>query len=206
MPNNIGPGILGADGWYVAGGAGSTELPEYVTSLVPNSSVYAGNSGYAFIDNPATTPGSTPSLLQSGTLNPNAGIGGTTVDLSFTFGANVPGEVQVGLMIDNLDFTGFNPSSLQVVEVGGPGASAVVSTTAPEYNDRIPDWLLFDIQPMPGATYQVIAGGAPDGTAALGAVSFDSTTVPEPSTFGLAAIGAAFIALFGRGCLFRRLN
>ena len=84
------------------------------------------------------------------------------------------------MMIDNLDFTGFNPSSIHVVQQGGPGSSEVVSTTALEYKDGIPDWLLFDIQPQPGATYQVIVGGAPDGTASLGAASFDSAAVPEP--------------------------
>ena len=199
VPNDIDPsGILGTDGWWVAGGSGSTSLPAYVTSLVPNGSFYPGNSNYASIDNPATTPGSTPSLLQSGTLNPNVGDGNTTVDLTFTFAEIVPTEVQLGLMIDNLDIAAFNPGSIQVVQEGGPGASAVVSTTSSEYNDRDPDWLLFDIQAQPGATYQVIVGGGPNGTATLGAASFDSAAVPEPSSFGLAGIGAALIAVLGR--------
>ena len=62
----------------------------------------------------------------------------------------MPGTVQLGLMIDNLDGGGFNPSSLKVVQAGGPGASAVVDTTGASYNDRIPDWLFFDIQAQPG--------------------------------------------------------
>src|ERR1035438_5252848 len=71
VPNDIASsGILGSDGWFVAGNAGSTQLPAYLTSLVPNGSVFGGNSNYASIDNPATTPGLTPSLIESGTLNP----------------------------------------------------------------------------------------------------------------------------------------
>jgi len=209
VPNDIAPsGILGTDGWYVAGNEGSTELPTYLTSLIPNGSIYGGNSNYASIDDPATTPGLTPSLIQSGTLNPFPGTGDPTVDLTFTFGAEVPAVVQLGLMIDNLDSAGFNPDSLQVVEVGGPGVSAVVNTTAPAYNDRIPDWVLFDIQAQPGESYDVIVTGGPNGCACLGAASFDSAAeVPEPSSFGLTGIGAGFLAVLAlRRCRLFRAN
>jgi hypothetical protein len=195
VPNDIEPsGILGTDGWYVAGNEGSTDLPTYLTSLIPNGNVYGGNSSYASIDDPATTPGLTPSLIQSGTLNPFPGTGDPTVDLTFTFGAEAPAVVQLGLMIDNLDGAGFNPDSLQVVEVDGPGASAVVNTTAPAYNNQDPDWVLFDIQAQPGETYEIIVSGGDNGCACLGAASFDSAAdVPEPSSFGLAGIGAGFL-------------
>jgi hypothetical protein len=115
-----GNNVLGTDGWFVAGVVGSVVIPAYLASLTTDPHVYPGNGGYVPIDNPNTTPGATPSLLQSGTLNPFPGTGNPNVDLSFTFGANPPGTVRLGLMIDNLDIAGYNPSSLQVVQSGGP--------------------------------------------------------------------------------------
>jgi len=192
-----GNNVLGTDGWFVAGGAGSVLMPAYLTSLTTDPHVYPGNGGYASIDDPNTTPGATPSSLQSGTLNPFPGTGNPNVDLSFTFGANAPGTVRLGLMIDNLDIAGYNPSSLQVLQFGGPGASAVVDTTGANFNNRIPDWVYFDIQAQPGETYMVIVGGGPNGCACLGAASFDSSvdsSVPESSSFGLVGAGAALLA------------
>jgi hypothetical protein len=187
--------VLGTDGWFVAGDEGSTEIPAYLTSLISDGIVFGGDSGYASIDDPNTTPGLTPSLIQSGTLNPFPGLGGTTIDLTFTFGAIVPSVVQLGLMIDNLDIAAYNPDALQVIQVGGPGASSVVDTTGALYNDRVPDWVFFDIQPQPGETYEVIVTGGTEGCACLGAASFDSSNIPEPSSFSLAGLGAAFFAV-----------
>jgi hypothetical protein len=189
-----GNNVLGSDGWFVAGGSGSAALPGYLTSLTPNSSVFPGNGGYISIDNPLTTPGLSPSTIVSGTLNPFPGAGNPTTDLTFTFGASVPSIVRLGLMIDNLDIAGFNPSALQVVQSGGPGASTVVDTTGALFNDRVPDWVYFDIQAQPGETYDVIVSGGPNGCACLGAASFDSASdVPEPSSFGLVGIGAGLL-------------
>jgi hypothetical protein len=99
-------------------------------------------------------------------------------------------------MIDNLDIAGFNPSALQVFQNGGPAASTVVDTTGTLFNDRIPDWLYFDIQTQPGATYDVLVSGGPNGCACLGAASFDSVSdVPEPSSFELVGLGAALLAI-----------
>ena len=200
--------VLGSDGWYVAGNSGSELVPTYITSLIANGSVFGGNGSYASIDNPLTTPGSSPSTIVSGTLNPFPGNGSTAIDLTFTFGADVPAVIQVGLMIDNLDIAGYNPSALQVVQNGGPGASAVVATTGALYNNRIPDWVFFDIQAQPGQTYNVLVTGGPNGCGCLGAVSFDgSSGVPEPSSFGLAGIGLGLLAgavrryRFARGCI-----
>src|SRR5256885_725842 len=72
-----GNNILGSDGWFVSGAAGSTQLPAYLVSLITNGSVYPGNGSYARIDDPNTTPGLTPSTLQSGTLNPFPGFNNT---------------------------------------------------------------------------------------------------------------------------------
>lgn len=187
--------VLGSDGWYVAGNSGSEMLPSYLTSLIPNGDVFGGNGGYASIDSPLTTPGPSPSTIISGTLNPFPGTGNTAVDLTLTFGEDVPSLVQVGLMIDNLDIAAYNPSALQIVQVGGPGASAVVATTGALYNDRIPDWVFFDIQAQPGETYNVLGTGGVNGCACLGAVSFDSgADVPEPSSLELAVIGIGLLA------------
>jgi hypothetical protein len=196
VPNDVSSGgYLGVDGWFVAGNSGSTQLPSYLTSLIPNGAVFGGNGSYASIDNPATTPGSTPSTLISGTLNPFPGTNQPAVDLTFTFGAVVPGVVQLGLMIDNLDIAAYNPDSMQVIELGGPASSPVISTTSAAYNNRDPDWLLFDIQPQAGGTYEVIGTGGPNGCACLGAASFDTASVPEPSSFGLAGIGVGLLVI-----------
>lgn len=64
------------------------------------------------------------------------------------------------------------------------------------FNDRILDWLYFDIQAQPGTTYDVLVSGGPNGSACLGAASFDSVSdVPEPSSFELAGLGAALLAI-----------
>ncbi|MCU1234793.1 MAG: hypothetical protein JWP63_2760 [Candidatus Solibacter sp.] len=201
-----GNNVLGSDGWFVAGAAGSKQLAPYLSSLITNGSVYGGNGGYAGIDNPNTTPGLTPSTLQSGTLNPFPGANQTTTDVTFTFGANVPGTVRLGLMVDNLDIAAFNSRALQVVQVGGSG-SGVVSTAGGTFNDRVPDWVYFDIQASSGETYNVIVTGGTNGCACLGAVSFDSvaaTSVPEPSSLNLAGLGAAFLAAYSLRRLYDR--
>lgn len=194
-----GNNVLGSDGWFVAGAAGSTQLPAYLVSLITNGSVYPGNGSYAQIDDPNTTPGLTPSALQSGTLNPFPGTNGTTTDVTFTFGASVSGTVRLGLMVDNLDIAGFNPNALQVVQVGGPGASAVVSTAGGSFNNKTPDWVYFDLQANSGEIYNVIVTGGSNGCACLGAISFDSvaaSSVPEPSSLNLALFGAAFLVAY----------
>ena len=191
-----GNNVLGSDGWYVVGNSGSQMLPSYITSFVSNDSVYGGNGGYFSIDDPATTPGPSPSTIVTGTLNPGPGPGNTTTDLSFTFGADVPAIVRIGLMVDNLDIAAFNPAAVQVVQNGGSAASPVVDTTGASFNNRIPDWLYFDIQAQPGETYDVVVTGGPNGCACLGAASFDSVSnVPEPSSFQLFGIGAALLAI-----------
>jgi hypothetical protein len=152
--------VLGSDGWLVAGAAGSIQLPAYLQSLVnPDNQVYGGNGGYASIDNPNTTPGLTPTLLLSGTLN--------------------------------LDIAGYNPSALQVVQSGGPGSSALIDTTGPQSNNRIPDWFYFDIQAQPGDSYNIVVSSGPNGCNCLGAVSLDSIATPEPMSLELMGIGAA---------------
>jgi hypothetical protein len=186
--------VLGSDGWFVAGGAGSTQLPAYLQSLVnPGNSIYPGNGGYASIDDPNSTPGLTPTTLVSGTMNPF--VSEPHADLILTFGGSVPTTVRLGLMVDNLDIAGYNPSALQVVQSGGPGSSAVVDTTLAQSNNRIPDWFYFDIQAQPGDSYNVLVSSGPNGCNCLGAVSFDSVATPEPMPFELMGIGAAVFSV-----------
>jgi hypothetical protein len=193
--------ILGTDGWFVAGNYGSEQIPTYLSFFTTIGNVYGGNGGYYAIDNPNTTPGASPSTIVTGTLNPSASSGNTLVDATFTFSSSVPAVVQVGLMIDNLDIAAFNPSALQIVQSGGPGASAVVNTTGSEYNDRVPDWVFFDIDAQPGETYQVLVTGGTNGCACLGAISFDSASTPEPSSLWLGGLG---VGLLGAATLLRR--
>ena len=197
-------GVLGSDGWYVFGGSGSEVLPAYIASLISNSSVYPGNGSYAFIDDPFTTPGGSPSLLQSGTLNPFPNPDPTAIDVSFTFGAGVPAVVQLGLMIDNLDNPGYNPGALQITQAGG-GSSAIIDTTGSSFNNQIPDWVFFNILAQPGETYNVVVTAGPFGCACLGAISFDSSPVPEPSSAGLFSAGAGLLAA-AAWLRFRRLK
>jgi hypothetical protein len=194
-----GNNVLGTDGWFVAGANGSTQLPFYLTSLTTDPNVFGGNPSYAMIDNPATTPGASPTTIRSGTLNPFPGSGVQNVDVRFTVGPDVPAAVAVGVMIDNLDLDGYNPSSVQLVQEGGGGSSSIIDTTGATYHDRNPDWLMFMISgAQSGQTYDVLVGGgvlgSPYDCACLGAVSFDS--VPEPSSFMLTGLGAIAGAVF----------
>ncbi len=191
-----GNNVLGSDGWFVAGDAGSQQLPDYITSFTTDPNVYGGNSNYSIIDDPTTTPGVSPTTIESGTLNPFPGPGSTNTDATFTFGGSIPSTVRVGLMIDNLDIAAFNPSALQIVQESGPGASAVVDTTGGPFNNGVPDWVYFDIQAQPGETYDVVVTGGPNGCACLGAVSFDSVA-PEPSSLMLGGFGAVLLLATG---------
>jgi hypothetical protein len=73
-----------------------------------------------------------------------------------------------------------------------------VSLTGAAFNNRVPDWVFFDITgATAGQTFSVTNYGGPNGCACLGGIAFDSSTaVPEPATFavlgaGLAVLGAA---------------
>jgi PEP-CTERM motif len=203
VPNSLfSGGYLGGDGYYTFGSQGvladPTADPSYFTNIAMASAVYPGNAGYALIDNPLTTPGSSTTIFLSGTLNPFPGTNLLSVDFSFQLAAQVPSTFRIGLMIDNLDIANYNPYGLRVIQTNGksPAVSALVSTSGSQFNDRIPDWLFFDIQGVAGDTFAVEVSGGANGCACLGAISVDSET-PEPSTFGVLGLGLACLAFAG---------
>ena len=72
----------------MAGGANS-QWPSY-TSNQYSDSTYPGNGNYALIDNPTTTPGLSPSTVNSGTTNqqwPTYGVKSSSPVIQFTLAA-----------------------------------------------------------------------------------------------------------------------
>lgn len=189
-----GDGVLGSDGWIVVGSAGSTSLPAYLTGVSTNTAIFGGNEGYYSIDDPLTTPGVTPGTLVSGTWNPGASSGTPLTLVSFTLGGTIPTTIQIGLMIDNLDRNDLIPPSLGVVQTDGT-ASAVANTSGAQYRNRTPDWVYFQITGVAGNQFAIQSYGSSLGVVTLGAVSFDSSTVPEPSTFAMFGFGMAAVGV-----------
>ena len=173
-----GNNILGSDGWYCFGGSPtSSQVPGYINAWTATGSIYAGNSNYAKIDNPVTTPGTSPSTETSGTANPNPGANSPAVILTFTLAGNVPQNIRIGMMIDNLDTVAYNPSSLSLVSLttGASASANVTSSQNSKYADRIPDWVFFEIDGgVSGEQYEIQAYGSAAGIATMGAVAFDS--------------------------------
>ncbi len=188
-----GTGVLGTDG-YALFGTSRRLVPGYLTSFVSNASTYPGNSSYAKVDDPITTPGVSPTTLISATLNPFPGTNASAVTVSFTTTGTVPGVIRVGLMEDNLDIAAYNSSAVQLSGAGATG-SPKVSLTGASYNNRVPDWVFFDITgATAGQTFTVTNYGGPNGCACLGGIAFDSgTAVPEPASF--AVLGAGLVGL-----------
>jgi hypothetical protein len=189
-----GDNIFGTDGWYVEGAQGSSEQPSYISDVTLNSSTYPGNGSYASIDDPTTTPGPFPTEITSGTFNPGSGTDQPATLFSFQLAGMVPATVRIGLMIDNLDGSVFNPSELEVLQTNGT-ADATLITTGPSYNNRIPDWAFFDVAGAAGDQFAIISYGGPSGAATLGAISFDSANVPEPASLVLFALGLAGLSI-----------
>jgi hypothetical protein len=196
-----GNGVPGNDGYWTFGANASMLQPSYASGVAITGSVYPGNGSYAQIDNPSTTPGPSPTTYTSGTLNPF--VNGAYADVSFTVSGNVPGLIRVGLMIDNLDIAGYNPSALQIVDATDGVSSPLIATTSAEFNDRIPDWVFFDISGgSAGEVFDVDVYSGPNGCNCLGAVSFDSASgnasIPEPTSVALLGFALASLLVAAR--------
>ena len=204
-PNDIdGDNILGTDGFrYITdnpGGNGANDIvsldPSYATVnfLVNN---FRGNASYSLIDNPA---GGT---LRTGTMNPTAApnnaegafVSFGTID--FTTTAAIGETVRIGLMVDNLDNVIFNSHFLRL---SSDGVNFDVATTAEtDADNQNPDWYYWDVSDFAAGDSIEVFGTSSEGNppqtqfpATIGALSFDSVVVPEPSTaslLGLCALG-----------------
>ena len=202
-PNDIdGDNVLGTDGYrYVTdnpGGNGANDIeslaPSYATlNLVGNN--FRGNGNYSLIDDPA---GGT---TRSGTFNPTAapnnaeGAFVSFGEIVFNASATALQTVRIGIMVDNLDNIIFNSHSLRV---SSNGVNVDVATTADaDADNRNPDWYYFDVSSIAAGDSVEIFGTSSEGNpnqtqfpATIGAFSFDSVAVPEPSSLSLVALGA----------------
>ena len=169
-----GNNVLGSNGWWLPNYTLSS--PSYITSFA-NNFYYSGNGGYALVDNPLTTPGTTPSLIYSGTTSsqsPSYGIKSINSVVSFTLTGAVPGTIRIGIMSGNSDASGaFGASGYQIISaLFDSGMTTELQTNGAVYNGN-PDWAFFDITGgSAGQTYSIYANGGPLGNAGIGAISF----------------------------------
>jgi hypothetical protein len=179
-----GNNVLGTDGYNMVNLA--EVLPAYVSADQILSSTFPGDGGYASIDDPDNLP----NLFLTGTMNPDPGTGTNADFYSFTLNSNAFGRtIRVGLMVDNLDGSAFNSLSMEIIQTNRNLAdSGPVATLNEFYNDRIPDWIFFDIANAAAGDGFVIEGiGGTNGTATLGGVAFDSVPVGLPQARTLPA-------------------
>lgn len=170
--------IIGTDGYHFVNRP--PLWPSYLTGTEILTSTFPGISGYSFIDDPIAMP----FLFLTGTMNPNPGTGVSADIFKITLASPAVGRtIRVTLMVDNLDITAFNAASLTLVQTNGVGASNTVATTAAALNNRIPDWIVFEITGGAAGDVFIVRGvGGTNGTATLGGVAFDSVPTVSPTT------------------------
>ena len=194
-----GKNVLGQDGYDVVGTNSRVSLPSYVSSITPFA-VFPGIGGYQLIDDPNTTPGATPTTIQSGTTTPGGGVGAQEVDYTFTTNGSAPAQFQVAVLIDNLDVAPYNPASVTIFQSSGTGATAAptaaesIATTGSVFNDRSGDLVYFLISgAQSGDVFTVGGTGGTNGDVTDSFIAFD---VPEPASLGLLGLGG--LALLAR--------
>ena len=175
--------LIGTDGYHLVNLP--PVWPSYLSGTEILSSTFPGIPGYSFIDDPAQ-PGGT---FLTGTMNPQPGAGASADLFRFTLSAGAVGRtIRIGLLVDNLNAAPWNAASLQLVQVNG-AEGVVVDTTSATFNNRVPDWICFDIAGGAAGDSFIIRGkGGGNGTATLGGVAFDSAvSFAPPSNFTLQA-------------------
>lgn len=168
-----GDNVFGTDAFAVWTGPESWN--NYVAFV--SKAAAATYPSYYDIDNPVGA-----GVINSGTLSVNAGYGNEAT--LFTFQVNVvgpaPATFRVGIMTDNLDNSGYVPSSLTLA-YGSSNVTAAIDATQGDNQD--PDWTFFDISGAAnGDTFTVKGAGGPYGYVTCGAVSFDAVPTPTPTT------------------------
>ncbi len=163
--------VLGSDGYHLVNLP--PVRPSYVAESTILSSTFAGNGGYSLIDDPGQPGGS----FLTGAVNPRPGTGSSANLFSFTLNTSAEGRmIRVGLLVDNLDGVHWNASGISLVQSDNPqSSSGLIPTVVPVLNNRVPDWVFFDITGgKAGDTFVVRAIGGASGTATMGGVAFDS--------------------------------
>lgn len=163
--------VLGSDGYHLVNLP--PVLPSYVSESTIVSSTYPGNAEYSLLDD----PGRPDESFLTGTINPGPGAGNSSALLAFKLNASAEGRlIRVGLLVDNLDGAAWNASGVSLVQTDNPQSSSEpIPTVAPVLNNRVPDWVFFDITGgKAGDTFVLRAIGGANGTATVGGVVFDS--------------------------------
>lgn len=156
--------------------------PSYVSAITKTQDSGAQGYGYPTIQNPTTTPGATPTTLESGTLGSS---GGTLFTVTLT--GTVPASFRVGV-ITGAPGTTYDSSSVTLSDTGTGGSASAPESSA---NGRL-DMYFFNV--TGAAAGDVLNfGGTVGGTGTAGfneitGASFDS--VPEPATIGILGMSA----------------
>jgi hypothetical protein len=154
-----------------------SNLPAYISNLDGlGSTSSGGGAGYDSINVGGTT-------YESGGINLASGAGTETALFSFGLAAAAPASITLGLLTDNSDGLGWASSTIRIE---GPGAVSADQSIVP---DGASDLLNFTIDGgVTGETYTVYGTSAGSGSM-IAAATFDSTTIPEPSSIGLILLG-----------------
>ena len=135
--------------------------PAYITAL--DGSTANSSGGWANYDD-VRVGGNT---YNTGGIVKSPGNGNETNSFNFTIGANPPGTIRVGIIIDNSDSSSWDATN---VRLAGPGAITADQDTP---NNGGTDVVQFDITaPVQGEVYTVL-GTSPASGMLIGGITFD---------------------------------